>query len=538
MDVLLESALRITVLIASVALGLRALRVSAPRAAHRAWTGVCLVMLALPAIVAWAPRAMVPVLSAPDVAVHQWPALGLGAALPPASIETQSVTPLPAVWWPTLVAAVYVAGVVLLLWGVARGWWQSRRLVRQARLVEGRLTHARCVAPVTVGLWRPVVILPPDWPTWDEHELAAVLAHEEEHARRRDPLVALLTLTARAVFWFHPLAWWLRRRIATLSEQACDAVVISGGHDAGGYASTLLRFARAVSASGGRLAPPVLGMTGSSLRQRLNVLDAPAARATTRRQRLCRAVVYVAVATACAIATPTRAQSRPAGPGSDSTQWQTFTSEHFDIRYLPHQRPRISDVAASAERAYARLAARFKYELVQRVSVILVENNEDMKAGAAAARDLNERNGTWHPHVVMSTVLLDERPDAIVHELAHQFTFEIIPDANNRTPWLMEGLAEYQRGAWDSRQIERIRSAVLTSGIPDPDQLTDDDMLWGHALFDYVASKSGDEGVRRLLFALRSRPKPSAAIETALGETPDTFARGFADYVWARFGPR
>ena len=44
--------------------------------------------------------------------------------------------------------------------------------------------------------------------------------------------MALLTLINRAVFWFHPLAWWLRRRIATLSEQACDAVVVSGGHDA------------------------------------------------------------------------------------------------------------------------------------------------------------------------------------------------------------------------------------------------------------------------------------------------------------------
>ena len=73
MDVLLESAVRITVLIALVAVGLRALRVTAPRSAHRAWTGVCLMMLALPAVVAWAPRALVPILPARDTVAVESP---------------------------------------------------------------------------------------------------------------------------------------------------------------------------------------------------------------------------------------------------------------------------------------------------------------------------------------------------------------------------------------------------------------------------------------------------------------------------------
>ena len=62
------------------------------------------------------------------------------------------------------------------------------------------------------------------WPTkWDGPHLNAkgneiavetlVLAHEGEHARQRDPLIVALALLNRAVFWFHPLAWWLESRV-------------------------------------------------------------------------------------------------------------------------------------------------------------------------------------------------------------------------------------------------------------------------------------------------------------------------------------
>jgi beta-lactamase regulating signal transducer with metallopeptidase domain len=39
-------------------------------------------------------------------------------------------------------------------------------------------------------------------------------------------------LVVEAIFWFHPLAWWLERKLAALSEEAADhralAVVATG----------------------------------------------------------------------------------------------------------------------------------------------------------------------------------------------------------------------------------------------------------------------------------------------------------------------
>ena len=169
------------------------------------------------------------------------------------------------VMWATAGAAVYFAGVGFFLVRLGVGVRRARAIRRGAVEAWGRLTHPDCVTPITIGIVAPVVILPPDWATMDEAEMSAVLAHEEEHVRRRDPLVTLITLLNRAIFWFHPLAWWLHREIARLSEQACDTVVISRGHDSDVYSACLLRFARRAAAAGGRIAPMATAMPGAGL---------------------------------------------------------------------------------------------------------------------------------------------------------------------------------------------------------------------------------------------------------------------------------
>ena len=95
-------------------------------------------------------------------------------------------------------------------------------------------------------------------------------------ARRRArpaarPLVAAIALLNRAIFWFHPLAWWLPRTISRLSEQACDAAVIARGYDRDVYMSCLLRFARRVADADGRIAPLSSAMPGAGLAERLGM---------------------------------------------------------------------------------------------------------------------------------------------------------------------------------------------------------------------------------------------------------------------------
>ena len=171
----------------------------------------------------------------------------------------------------------------MLLLRLILGTMEANRLRRRAVMMAGRLTSTRCATPITVGWFRPSLILPEGWEQWPSAKLAAVLTHEAAHARRHDPLVQWLALFNRAVFWFHPLAWWLERRLSTLAEEACDAAVLAAGHSPQDYSEYLLDMARSVSAGGGRVRLVGMAMPGSGLTWRMQQIfrGLPSARAVT-----------------------------------------------------------------------------------------------------------------------------------------------------------------------------------------------------------------------------------------------------------------
>jgi hypothetical protein len=153
---------------------------------------------------------------------------------------------------------------------------------------NGRWTSAACVTPLTLGWLRPVIILPAGWPDWLPQKLEAVLTHEEEHARRRDPLIHSLALLNRAVFWFHPLAWWLEGRLSGLAEEACDAAVIERGHSPGEYADYVMEIARDVTRAGASININGVAMARNSLSQRLrSILEGAPAPRLSRARMLC-----------------------------------------------------------------------------------------------------------------------------------------------------------------------------------------------------------------------------------------------------------
>ena len=99
--------------------------------------------------------------------------------------------------------------------------------------------------------------------TWRAEKLAAVLAHEQMHVERADCAVALLAEINCCLYWFHPLAWWLKRQLAALAEQACDDAAIDTGSRTQ-YARHLLEVAAAVTQQRGRLAPIGISMARAS----------------------------------------------------------------------------------------------------------------------------------------------------------------------------------------------------------------------------------------------------------------------------------
>ncbi len=97
--------------------------------------------------------------------------------------------------------------------------------------------------PVVQGFARPRVLLPARLVrSWRSEDLDSVLLHELIHLRRRDPAVRALANLLQIVYFFHPLVWWVGRRLAAECERACDDAVVRrlrGGKRA--YIDCLLR---------------------------------------------------------------------------------------------------------------------------------------------------------------------------------------------------------------------------------------------------------------------------------------------------------
>ena len=172
----------------------------------------------------------------------------------------------------TVVVVIWLAGTLVMLTRLISGLVATRRIVHRADDVDPAefqslqspvaqiLSSAEIRVPVTVGVWRPCILLPQDWPLWSRQKREAVLIHEAAHVERRDFLFSVLAELNRCLYWFHPLSWWLRTRISDLAEEACDDAAIVATGDPAGYARHLLDVASVLSRGEGRVCQPGLSM--------------------------------------------------------------------------------------------------------------------------------------------------------------------------------------------------------------------------------------------------------------------------------------
>ncbi len=191
-------------------------------------------------------------------------------------------------WLPGMAAIVWLTGFVIVI-GL---WWvRWRRVVAAIRtavpISNGReldmLRHVERAAamqrpiafwssqsslePGVFGILRPLLL----WPAGiserlqDAH-LEAILAHEVQHALRRDNLAAAMHMVVEAIFWFHPLVWWMGSRLVEERERACDEEVLQLGNPPQIYAESILKTCEFCVSS--PLAC-VSGVTGADLKQRI-----------------------------------------------------------------------------------------------------------------------------------------------------------------------------------------------------------------------------------------------------------------------------
>jgi bla regulator protein blaR1 len=193
-------------------------------------------------------------------------------------------------WLPLLLLIVWACGgvAVLLFWCVR--WRRMSAAVRGAQPMEsGRewemlrlqqglgaagkirlMTSPSVLEPGIFGFLRPVLLLPEGiGDRLTDAQLEAIVRHELCHVRRHDNFSAALHMLIEALFWFHPLIWWIGSRLIDERERACDEDVLRLGSEAQAYAEGILKVCEFY------LESPLLcvaGVTGSNLKKRIEAI--------------------------------------------------------------------------------------------------------------------------------------------------------------------------------------------------------------------------------------------------------------------------
>lgn len=136
-------------------------------------------------------------------------------------------------WIRSVFFGLWVCGFMSVMLARLRGWLQIRTAIRRSTPIEIRAavdvrSLPGLLEPGVVGLLHPTLLLPMGiLDSLTPLQLEAVFAHELSHVRRRDNLTASIHMVVEAVFWFHPLVWWIGARLVEERERACDEAVLS-----------------------------------------------------------------------------------------------------------------------------------------------------------------------------------------------------------------------------------------------------------------------------------------------------------------------
>ena len=202
---------------------------------------------------------------------------GVLASPLPVVASTSALSAAQSSAWLWLLPSVWIAGLLVVMFWWWRQWRPVGSALRRARPLDlgaeydfadlAVMSSPSRLEPGVVGIWRPVLLLPEGLADrLTSAQLNALIAHERCHVRCHDNLAAAVHMVVETIFWFHPLVWWIERRMIDERERACDEAVLRAGNDPDEYAEGILTVCRFT------LRTPlacVTGVTGSDLRTRL-----------------------------------------------------------------------------------------------------------------------------------------------------------------------------------------------------------------------------------------------------------------------------
>jgi Tol biopolymer transport system component len=216
----------------------------------------------------------------------------------------------------------------------------------------------------------------------------------------------------------------------------------------------------------------------------------------------------------------------------ENFDWRYLQSEHFDVYFYQGGYDLARFTAEEAESAYVKIKNDFKYEIMDRVAIIVYKSHnhfqqtnvvyEYMEEGIGGVTELYKNRvvipfeGSYSQY---RHVIHHELVHAVMNDMLYGGSVQsLVTGAVVPVPlWFSEGLAEYASLKWDTRLDMVVRDATLTGYLPPIEFLDYMPYQGGASVFRYIARKYGDEKIAEIINKIKGSFRFQNAFQSALG---------------------
>ncbi|MFN3241743.1 MAG: M56 family metallopeptidase [Planctomycetota bacterium] len=215
--------------------------------------------------------------------------------------------------WRAVAAGALALGALGFALQLLCGWWRLRRVLRNTaaapdeiqtlvplpRRARVRIADER-VQPFCFGTLRPTIVLPRHLAQATD-ETRFVLLHERAHLDARDPATRLVAALLRPLLFWHPLYWWLQKKLRFTGELLADDAAASGS--VAQYVRCMMTLSTHPDPVAGDVLAATIFRRRSELFRRLEMMlqrDETITRSQSRTGRLARAAATTLLVGLCA----------------------------------------------------------------------------------------------------------------------------------------------------------------------------------------------------------------------------------------------
>ncbi len=214
--------------------------------------------------------------------------------------------------------------------------------------------------------------------------------------------------------------------------------------------------------------------------------------------------------------------------------WFFIQTDHFDI-YFSEGGEKIAEfTAAAAESAYASISKSFRYQLVNRVPIIVTNSHNEFQQSNVVSEYLEEGIGGV-TELFKNRVLIpfEGNYKQFRHVIHHELVHAVVNDmfyggsiqsiiANNITLqlplWFNEGIAEYEAQKWETNSDMFLRDATVHEYLPPINRLGGYFAYrGGQSLWWYIANKYGEQKIGDILNRIKSTRSVEGGFRGAIG---------------------